>query len=156
MRKGSISVDDGQRIGRLLVGDLVRNVQSHPLFIETRASYLKHGRLRECQCDCGNQVLYSENVLSSGQIKSCGCLKRLKQDAASRKRESVVNKKNFMKILNTKIENFQRRLKFLKTTPVHLRNTQDINLEIQYISTELRKLFGMKGHAIQKSEIDFL
>ena len=130
MRNSLASVETGQRVGLLTVGDLVLNVQNHPLFIETQASYLKHGRLRECRCDCSNLVLYSENILRAGHVKSCGCLRLKRQMNAARKRESTVNKKIHMREINTKIANLQSRLKCLKAAPAHMRNSQESNLEM--------------------------
>lgn len=34
-----------------------------------------------CQCDCGNQIQVPCNLLTSGNVKSCGCLKRDNQRA---------------------------------------------------------------------------
>lgn len=31
-----------------------------------------------CQCDCGKYTIVSSNMLNSGQIKSCGCLRKEK------------------------------------------------------------------------------
>lgn len=151
MRNGSVSVQTGDRFGRIVVGELVRNVQEHPLFIETRISYLRHGRLRECKCDCGTLILYSENVLSSGQIKSCGCLKMIKSEKAHRNRLSQAEKKIHQREINTRIANFQSRLKVLKSTPSYL-HTPTHNKEMQDIAAQLRSLFVSKGHATKDLE----
>jgi hypothetical protein len=34
-------------------------------------------RFWRCECDCGNIALYQTFQLTSGQVKSCGCLKRI-------------------------------------------------------------------------------
>src|SRR5678809_600452 len=100
MRNGSVTVTEGQKFGLITVGMLVYNVQDHALFLTTPYSYLQHGRLRECQCDCGEIILYSENVLSSGQIKSCGCLRQKKREELHLQREAREQRKANRRAIN--------------------------------------------------------
>jgi len=54
----------GQRFSRLVV-------------IERAAENSKSGRARwRCECDCENETVVSGNNLTSGAVKSCGCLTR--------------------------------------------------------------------------------
>ncbi len=52
----------GQRFGRLLVSELTRREDSKPVWI--------------CQCDCGNTTKVQTALLTGGNTRSCGCLKR--------------------------------------------------------------------------------
>lgn len=52
----------GKRFGRLLV------LSFH--------SYDKYISKWNCQCDCGNEKIVTRNALTSGNTKSCGCLKK--------------------------------------------------------------------------------
>lgn len=54
----------GQRFGRLVA---IRDVGSDPC---------RNGRLWEFRCDCGNMKVTNISLVVSGEIKSCGCLKR--------------------------------------------------------------------------------
>lgn len=151
MRIESIPIDEGQKFGILTVGPLVRGVQDHPLFITTPQSYLQHGRLRECVCDCGVIILYSENVLSSGQIRSCGCIRRKRREEAHLQKESREKHKAHIRDIAYKIKVAQSRLKFLQNRPAHMVNTPANNLEIDALGLELRKLFGAKSAATRRS-----
>lgn len=71
-----VEIRAGEVFGRLTVGDWVRNVRQHELFDSTPKSYLKHGSLRECHCECGGRKLVSESALRAGFARSCGCLMR--------------------------------------------------------------------------------
>jgi hypothetical protein len=52
-----------QRFGRLVVKD--------------QATHSSYGRVRwNCQCDCGNLTVVSQNLLRMGRTKSCGCLRK--------------------------------------------------------------------------------
>lgn len=51
-----------QRFGRLVV--------SHESTIR------RHGILWVCRCDCGNLALINSGDLGSGNVKSCGCLRK--------------------------------------------------------------------------------
>lgn len=149
MRKGSIPVFEGQKFGIIRVGPLVEWVFDHALYSETPLSYLKHGRLRECTCECGKTRLYSENVLSSGQLKSCGCLRLKRQERAMEDRAEREKAKSHLRDIRHRISQAQSRLRFLQSKPAHMR-TVDENLEIVALGPELRKLFAMKGHASRK------
>ena len=53
----------GKRFGRLLV------IEEEPIKVGDHKAFWK------CQCDCGNIVLHSTSILTSGNTKSCGCLR---------------------------------------------------------------------------------
>lgn len=61
--------------------DLIKNISGrrYGKLIAIRATEERvkgnHAVVWECKCDCGNTVLVSENALSKGTTKSCGCLK---------------------------------------------------------------------------------
>ena len=86
----------GQVFGRLTVIKRVENSNDG------------HARW-ECQCECGNIVTVSSNVLKKGNTKSCGCLNR---DVASAKAKNnyknLTNQKLQKIILNMNLENNKR------------------------------------------------
>jgi len=151
MQKKKLFISDGMRVGILTVGELVYNVQEHPLFYLTKQSYLQHGRLRECRCDCGQTVLYSENALQSGTLKSCGCLREKRRSEAFQNRISNEKKRIHRMEITQRIRAAQLRLKTLQSAPEHLRNTPENNMAISQLATELRKLFAMKGRVNRKA-----
>jgi len=93
LRNERLSISSGTKIGRLTIGDLVRWVTEHPLYEATPVSYLRQGRLWECLCECGETKLISEAHLSTGRIKSCGCLRRERKELGLRKRLNKVEQK---------------------------------------------------------------
>lgn len=54
----------GQRFGRLIA---IRDIGPDPF---------RSGRLWEFECDCGNIKAANISLVTSGEIKSCGCLKQ--------------------------------------------------------------------------------
>lgn len=47
------------------------------LFVIERVENNRHGKSQwRCRCDCGNEIIAVGSSLSSGNTKSCGCLKR--------------------------------------------------------------------------------
>ena len=74
----------GVRFGRLVVlsrAECPENVQKRGYWL--------------CQCDCGNQCFISTSMLTTGNTRSCGCLRREMSGArqhAHPKRISVRNK----------------------------------------------------------------
>ena len=54
---------EGQRFGRLVA-------------LEPVGKSCHRNILWRCQCDCGNECIVPSNYLTSGQTKSCGCLRR--------------------------------------------------------------------------------
>jgi hypothetical protein len=136
----------GRKCGILTVGDLVFDVASHPQYLTTPRSYISHGRLRECLCACGQTVLYSENALTIGGVKSCGCL-RLKKRAADHDRKAKADKvKGLKQEINLLIKQAQSRLRISQTKPSHLRGLATRKQEEQ-LGAQLRKLFQLKGYA---------
>lgn len=53
----------GRRFGRLVVQKQILGLK-------------KHQRTWECLCDCGNTHIVNTGLLSSGGVKSCGCLQK--------------------------------------------------------------------------------
>ena len=45
-----------------------------------------------CHCDCGNEKIVSSGNLTSGQVKSCGCLQREKSSRAATERNTTHGK----------------------------------------------------------------
>ena len=41
----------------------------------------------KCKCDCGNNLLVRASDLLSGNTKSCGCLKRFREDMTGKEFE---------------------------------------------------------------------
>lgn len=136
MSKERINVFSGVKIGILSVGELVTDIKNHPLYYDTRASYLTHWRVRECLCDCGVVKLYSENALSSGHIQSCGCLRmRMRQESWERKQAKAL-KKEKRKDLKHRISMLTDKISLLQLAPTHLRN----HLKIDQLAKEKRSL----------------
>lgn len=154
MRDSDVFVYPGQRIGQLVVVDLVRHVQTHPLYLTTPISYLRQGRLYECLCDCGQAVLYSESVLAPGTLKSCGCLRQAKARKRLEARQDKEKRLAHKKEIRSRIKDLQKQLKALKTSPDHIRLSQETNLEMTRIGSELRKLYAHIGHVNRKANPD--
>ena len=150
MKKPKLLVVEGKKTGQILIGSLVRDVQNHDLYLLTPQSYLQHGRLRECYCDCGQVVLYSEYILSSGEIKSCGCLRKRKQESAFVIRVEREKLKAERKSLDQQIRAKQHELKILHSAPQHIRLTKESGAKEEAIAADLRKLFAMKAHATRR------
>jgi len=136
----------GYQIGLLTLVELVRNLQGHKLYATTPVSYMKQGRVWECKCQCGNSVLYSENALTSGRLKSCGCVKKGKSQKAFDLREEATQRKVKARTIRLRIFELQQKLKSIQSLPGYLRNIPEYNLEVQAISDELRSLFAQKGY----------
>lgn len=145
-----ISIQTGMAVGRLTVGELVRYVQDHPLFLETKPSYLQQGRLRECTCKCGNIRLIAESILASGRIQSCGCLRQEIRAAAANKGISRMVLKEDRKYVTGQIRIEQARLKALQLAPVTTRDEKAIS----ECSERLRGLFRKRGLLTSKSRPD--
>lgn len=45
------------------------------LLVLSKVNTVKHSVMWECLCDCGKHTIVAANNLTSGRIKSCGCLK---------------------------------------------------------------------------------
>jgi hypothetical protein len=137
----------GLKFGRLLVGDLVRNVRDHELYDTTRASYISQGRLYECWCDCGQRVLLSENAIRGGRVQSCGCLRAEKRQKAYEEKLARAQRLADKRELTHKIRMAQDRLRLLKMAPVMTRNEKAIDEQ----ALEVRKLRAMKASATRVS-----
>ena len=99
-----IQVHAGLRLGKLKL--VQRVLPSDPRVHEahTPYSYIQHGSLWECACDCGNTCFISQFNLERRRIKSCSCLRRLKFENAA-KRRAITDQ---LKVLKAKIqENYQ-------------------------------------------------
>ncbi len=84
--KSSKEIIPGTKIGRLTVLHLVGDIRSHPLYEFTPPSYFRQGKVREVKCSCGTRKLISEAVLRSGNVQSCGCLKKEREENARRRK----------------------------------------------------------------------
>lgn len=69
----------GMRFGRLVTIDV------------TNARSPKGSVMWQCRCDCGKEVLVSEEQLSCGRSRSCGCLKKENQLMINRRLTFVDN-----------------------------------------------------------------
>ena len=71
--------------------DLVDNRFGNLIVLE-RAGRNKRGQsLWLCQCDCGREIYVNTARLRSGNVKSCGCLKRFE----ALERQKVMVKKGY-------------------------------------------------------------
>ncbi len=117
-------------------------VRQHPLYEATKRSYVLHGRLRECQCDCGTLILYSELALRSGNVKSCGCLRKLLLEQAYQQRLNGEGIKAKLKILGCKIRQAKRDLAIHLSMPVHMRDTPENKIKLDLIAATLRNFLA--------------
>ncbi len=145
-RNDKLMITEGMTIGRLTVYGLVRNIQEHPLYVETPLSYLRQGRLRECVCDCGFIKLICESALSTGRIMSCGCLKAEIRAKSALEAVTRLEKKALRSQINNAIKIEQVRLKSLQMVNVHYRDEKAIDA----CGTRLRSLFAQKAIANRK------
>lgn len=139
--KEKLKVDAGVRIGRLLIGELVRFVQDHELFYLTPTSYLQQGRLRECVCDCGQRRLISESILATGRLQSCGCLRAEIRSSASMSKVKRLQDKAEQTNLQLQIQIEQAKMRALTMTPVPYRDEKECQKTIEI----LRQLYLQKG-----------
>lgn len=136
----------GMKIGLLEVGDLVRNVKDHPLYPETPLSYIAHWRLFECHCECGAVKLISENALSGGKVKSCGCIRARQRQEAWERRQSKAQRKQHKREISFRLSCAMDKLSLLRLAPPGLRD----ETKIEEIGVEIRKLRAMKAFANRK------
>lgn len=131
-------IEAGRRLGRLVVVELVKRASSHDLFEETSLGYLRQGRLWEIQCDCGTRRLISESALSTGRIKSCGCLRRQIRENSNyaRVRKLTLSAAKANNARQIRIE--QARLRALKFAPASRENNEAIRL----CAEKIRGLFA--------------
>lgn len=143
-------INPGLRIGLLTVGDLVRNVQSHPLFPEIKVSYLRQGRLRECICDCGKEVLYSEAALACGRVKSCGCLRQARWDRKAQDASQLNTVKKDILEIRGEIQSAKLGLSKWKLQPITYRDSLEGRKECTELADRVRQLYGRLGNATKK------
>ncbi len=141
-------VDTGTVIGRLTVGELVRNVQEHPLFLETAVSYLKQGRLREVLCSCGVIRLISESILYTGRIQSCGCLRREIRANATEGKFRRLTIQQEKKILTGQIQLDQLKLRQLRMA--FLPDEE----QIAQLQTKIRSAFQKRGQLAEQAKLE--
>lgn len=146
MPKEKLLISPGVKIGFLEVGDLVTNVKDHPLYYETPHSYLTHWRLYECVCICGKVRLYSESVLAQGEIKSCGCLKEAKRQAAYEEKEKALQRKNHKREITHQLAMAMDKLSIMLKAPLGVRN----QVVIDETQARIRHLRAMKAYANRK------
>lgn len=139
-------INTGLRIGKLLVGDLVRNVQQHELFEETPISYLQQGRLREVVCDCGKRRLIAESILATGRIKSCGCLRASMISGASNRKLEKLQVKADKALVTSTLAVEQQKLKMLQKVQVPARDEK----AIQECMARIRSLIARRAILTKK------
>ncbi|MCL2321445.1 MAG: hypothetical protein FWC47_04975 [Oscillospiraceae bacterium] len=81
----------GQRFGRLVV---IRATDQHAK---------NRNLIWECRCDCGNVTLVPSGGLTSGQRKSCGCIKREKITQATIKKRYDLTGQRFGRLVVTRL-----------------------------------------------------
>lgn len=146
MRKEVISISDGTKYHFLTVGPIVFDVCSHPLYLTTPISYVAQGAVRECTCECGNQVLYSENALVSGRVKSCGCLRKARNEKAHQEKLVRDSFKLVKKEILLAIQQAQQELRVIQASVGSAQRNKDMDA----VAMKLRKLFALKGYANRK------
>ena len=75
MPVNKIAVVSGLKIGKLTVGERILPSDPKVIAAGTPDGYIRHGSLRECQCECGCICYVSEYILCRQQVKSCGCIR---------------------------------------------------------------------------------
>lgn len=140
-RNEKIFITDGTRIGRITVGNLVRDIQAHPLYEITPVSYLKQGRLREVHCDCGADRLVAESILATGRLQSCGCLRQEMRMQARQRGVDNLQKKAEKARIQLDIQILQAQLKLEMGRHPSFRD----ELKIDQLASQLRSLIARKG-----------
>lgn len=144
--KERITVYPGLKIGFLTVAELVSDPKNHPLYYDTPPSYLKHWRLWECHCDCGQVKLISNNVLSLGEVQSCGCLKAKKRQDAWERKQQALAKKNHLREINTQLAIAKDRFYLLRAAPAGKHSPE----AIEEAAKAMRHWSAMKSAAMRK------
>lgn len=142
------NIELGMTIGRIVVGELVRNVQEHSLFLETPTSYLKQGRLREILCACGTIRLVAESILLTGRIQSCGCLRREIRAGSTEKKIARMSRMKEKKNLTAEIQIDQLRLKQLKAAYL------PDEAAIAQLQTKIRSAFQKRGILASQAKLE--
>lgn len=140
-QKQKVFITDGTVVGRLTVGDLVRDISTHPLYELTPISYLRQGRLREVHCECGEVRLVAESILSTGRLQSCGCLRTELRMAARERGVANLQKKAEKARVRLDIQILQAQLRLELAKDVRTRDEK----KVDRLASELRKLFARKG-----------
>ncbi len=144
--KQKILIIDGAIVGKLTVGDLIRDLRNHPLFDETPKSYLHQGRLRECHCECGIIRLLPEAILASGRLQSCGCYRYEVRMKAQKDKIDRLKRKAEKQYLVSQIKYEQARLRHLQVVRVPMRDEKAIT----ECGAILRSLFARKNQLNRK------
>jgi len=117
-------------------------------------SHSRRDRYWNCLCDCGNQCLATTNQLTSGNKKSCGCLrkkttaqlfKKRKPSDPATKNDSSINKLYYRYKKDAKKRNYQFNLSrdefkqlivencfYCGTKPNSILNEKDLRGQIKY------------------------
>jgi len=142
-RNQRLFVIEGAVIGRLTIGEWVRDVQSHPLYLDesTKPGYLTHGRVMICHCSCGNTKLVSASILTTGRVKSCGCLQLERRSQLHLQNIKTQKDAVDRQYVITQLRLEQRLLKQLQIADVLIRN----DLAIQECASRIRNLIKMRG-----------
>ena len=56
----------------------------------------------ECRCDCGNTIYCSVNSLTTGKVRSCGCLYRDTRGEGAKNRDDLVDDTNLTGLISAK------------------------------------------------------
>lgn len=144
--KERIPISPGVKIGFLTVFELVKDLKAHPLYYDTPSSYLKHWKLWECHCECGSVKLISENVLSMGEVQSCGCLKAKKRQDAWERKQQALAKKNHLREINTQLAIARDKFYLLRAAPAGKHSPE----AIEEAARQMRHWSAMKSAAMRK------
>lgn len=89
---GCLKEEHGSNMGKLNEKDITGVRFGILTALEKTDKILGSSIIWKCKCDCGNTTLISQNNLSSGNTKSCGCLKE--EHNANIGKENCVNGTN--------------------------------------------------------------
>jgi hypothetical protein len=140
-RNQKLILTTGMLLGRLTIGELVKDIRHHPLFVETPFGYVSQGKLRECQCVCGKTKLLSEAILRTGRIQSCGCLRAEVLEGRNREKNQNLRDAQDRKYIISQIKLEQRILKAHQMADSRVRDEKTI----QDTAAKIRNLYTAKN-----------
>lgn len=144
MRNYKEKFNIGDRVGQLTIGEMISRPQDHPSFDSTPRSYLRHGRLRECHCECGKVVLYSEAALRSPTLRSCGCLKIVSEEERYHRKQDQANYQSKIASIDHEIDQARRALKLVLDRPWMLKQLPEFDKDKEQAWIRLNKWQAQK------------
>lgn len=93
-------------------------------------------KIYKCECECGEIKYVNQGNLTSGRVKSCGCMKeKLRMEALEKKKTFKVYEKLTVDYIEKRIEELREGIKHLQGKTPNMMNKRDSFL---YYSTMFR------------------